>query len=347
MLNGMEAVAAPPTVDLSVSLGPITLQNPLMTASGTCGYGLEYAPYMDLNRLGAFTTKSITLQERLGNPPPRVIETASGMLNAIGLANVGIDRFLAEKVPELRSLRIPVFVNVAGHSPDEYIAVCRRLDELPEISGIELNVSCPNVADGLTFGTDARRLHDLVAAVRRVLRRCLLVVKLSPNVTDITATARAAVEAGADALSLINTFVGMAIDIERWRPKLANVTGGLSGPAVKPLALHLVSRVYREVARPAGVPLIGMGGVETWQDAVEFLLAGATAIALGTSLFVEPDAPIRIVKALPAYLARHNLGSVRDLIGRLDIAPTPQPAVAVGSPGCGKAGAESRGNLTK
>jgi dihydroorotate dehydrogenase (NAD+) catalytic subunit len=314
----MSASAEATGVDLSISLGKITLQNPLVTASGTCGYGKEYSPYVDLNRLGAFTTKSVTLHERPGNPPPRIVETACGMLNAIGLANVGIERFVAEKVPELRSFRIPVFVNVAGHSREEYLAVCRRIDEIPEVAGIELNVSCPNVADGLTFGTDAERLYDLVSAVRREVHRCLLVVKLSPNVTDITTTARAAVEAGAEALSLINTFVGMAIDIERWRPVLANTTGGLSGPAIKPLALHLVHRVYREVAGPAKIPLIGMGGIETWRDAVEFMLAGAAAVTVGTALFIDPTCPIRIIEALPAYLSRHGLRSARELVGRLN-----------------------------
>ncbi|MGB9623705.1 MAG: dihydroorotate dehydrogenase [Phycisphaerae bacterium] len=314
----MNATQTPAAVDLSVSLGRVTLQNPVMTASGTCGYGGEYSPYMDLNRLGAFTTKSVTMQERPGNPPPRIVETACGMLNAIGLANVGLERFIAEKVPELRTFRIPVFVNVAGHSREEYVAVCRRLDEVPEIAGLELNVSCPNVADGLTFGTDANRLYDLVGAVRREVQRCLLIVKLSPNVTDIIATARAAVDAGAEALSLVNTFVGMAIDIEQWRPVLANTTGGLSGPAIKPLALHLVHRVYREVAAPAKIPLIGMGGIETWQDAIEFMLAGATAISVGTSLFIDPTCPIRIIEALPAYLRRRSLRSARELVGRLN-----------------------------
>jgi len=322
MLNRMSRAATSAAVDLSVSLGRVVMQNPLLTASGTCGYGKEYAPYMDLNRLGAFTTKSITLEERLGNPPPRIVETSAGMLNAIGLANVGLQRFLNEKLPELRDFRIPIFVNVAGHSTEEYCKVCGRLDAADEITGIELNVSCPNVSDGLTFGTEPRRLHDLISAVRREVRRCLLIVKLSPNVTDITATARAAVEAGADVLSLINTFVGMAIDIDTWRPLLANTTGGLSGPAIKPLALNLVHRVYRDVAAPANIPVIGMGGIETWQDAVEFILAGAAAVALGTVLFIDPARPLKVVEGISDYLQRHNLYSVRDLIGKFN---TPYP----------------------
>ena len=323
MLNPMSRAATSAAVDLSVSLGRVVLQNPLVTASGTCGYGREYAPYLDLDRLGAFTTKSITLEERLGNPPPRIVETSAGMLNAIGLANVGLERFLSEKLPELRDFRIPVFVNVAGHSTDEYCAVCRRLDAAEEITGIELNVSCPNVADGLTFGTDPRRLHNLVSAVRREVHRCLLIVKLSPNVTDITATARAAVEAGADVLSLVNTFVGMAIDIDTWQPLLANMTGGLSGPAIKPLALNLVHRVYRDVAARARIPVIGMGGIETWQDAVEFMLAGATAVGLGTVLFIDPARPLKVAQGICDYLRRRGLFSVRELIGRFN---TPCPA---------------------
>jgi len=317
MLVVMQSVPTSAGVDLSVRLGKITLANPVMTASGTCGYGPEYAPYMDLNRLGAFVTKSITVDERPGNPPPRVVETPSGMLNAIGLANVGLERFVAEKVPQLRSLRIPIFVNVAGHRIEDYVAVCRRLDALAEIAGFELNVSCPNVADGLTFGTDPRRLGALVTAVRQEVKRGLLIVKLSPNVTDIRVTARAAIEGGADALSLVNTFVGMAVDIERRRPALANVTGGLSGPAIKPLALAMVHTVYRDVAGPAGVPLIGMGGIETWEDAVEYLLAGATAVSVGTALFIDPSCPVAIAEGISGYLVRHGLGSVSQIIGGL------------------------------
>jgi dihydroorotate dehydrogenase (NAD+) catalytic subunit len=317
MLAGMGRTTSTERVDLSVSLGRLTLRNPMVMASGTCGYGLEYAPYTDLSALGAFTTKSVTVEERPGNPPPRIVETACGLINAIGLANVGLERFVAEKVPDLPKLGCPVFVNVAGHSIDDYVTVCGRLDGLDAIAGLELNVSCPNVADGLTFGTDADRLGALVAAVRAAVRRCLLIVKLSPNVTDITATARAAIEAGADCLSLVNTFVGMAIDRETWRPVLANTTGGVSGPAIKPLALHLVHRVYVEVARPAGVPVIGMGGVQNWADAVDFHLAGATAVAVGSYLYVDPDAPRKIAAGVARYLADRELSSVQDLIGQL------------------------------
>jgi len=308
-------------VDLSVDLAGVRLANPVLTASGTSGYGLEMADFVDLRRLGAFTTKSVTVEERLGNPPPRIAETGAGMLNAIGLANVGLERFVTEKVPELASMGIPIFVNVAGHSIEDYVTVCRRLDPIESIAGLELNVGCPNVSDGLVFGTDPTRLHTLVSAVRREVRRCVLIVKLSPNVTDITATARAAVEAGADVISMVNTFVGMAIDIETWRPKLANNTGGLSGPAIKPMAVHLVHRVYRSVGGKGGVPILGMGGLSDWRDAVEFMLAGATAVAVGTALFADPTTPLVILDGLRSYCARRGLRRVSDLVGRVSLYP--------------------------
>jgi dihydroorotate dehydrogenase (NAD+) catalytic subunit len=313
----MPSAMPSPPVDLSVDLGPLHLANPVVTASGTCGYGLEYAPYMDLSRLGAFTTKSVTLHERKGNDAPRVAEVRQGMLNAIGLANVGLKRFIAEKVPELPEVGCPIFVNVAGWSIEDYVAVCEALDPLPEISALELNVSCPNVRDGLEFGTHADRLNELLVAVRPAVKRCALVVKLSPNVTDIVAMARTAVDAGADVLSMINTFCGMAIDIRSWKPKLANRVGGLSGPAIKPLAICQIDRVYRGVARDAGVPIIGMGGMETWEDAVEFLLVGATGLAVGTATFVDPAAPVAILEGLEAYLRDRRLSSVRELIGQV------------------------------
>ena len=254
----MDAPVKSSGLDLSVRLGKLTLTNPVVTLSGTCGYGDEYAPFMDLARLGAFTTKSVTVEERKGNPPPRIVETAGGMLNAIGLANVGLERFIAEKLPVLARLNVPAIVNVAGHSIDDYVTVCRRLDPIDTVRAIELNVSCPNVCDGLVFGTDPEALGDLVAAVRQVVRRPVLIVKLSPNVTSVTSTARAAIEAGADALSMINTFVGMAIDVEKRRPVLANLTGGLSGPAIKPLALNLVYRVHREIAGRARIHILAL-----------------------------------------------------------------------------------------
>jgi len=274
---------------------------------------------MDLSRLGAFVTKSITREERPGNEPARIVEARAGMLNAIGLANVGLDRFLAEKVPQLRKMPCPVIVNVAGHSYDDYGETCAAMDPLDCVAGVELNVSCPNVKDGLTFGTNPARLRELTALVKQALPHKPLMVKLSPNVEDITVTARAAVEGGAEVLTLVNTFTAMAVDIHRRRPRLANVTGGLSGPAIKPIALHMVSRVYRQVARSAGVPIVGMGGVQYWQDAVEFILAGASAVAIGTALFVDPATPNKICDGLAEYLRKEKVERVSDLVGGLEL----------------------------
>ena len=304
-------------VDLSVDLAGIKMANPIMTASGTSGNGPEHGKLVDLKQLGAFVTKAISPEPRKGNPPERIVETPAGMLNAIGLANIGLDRFVEEKVPYLRDIGIPVIVNVVGHSIEDFQVVCRRLDEIDCIAAVELNVSCPNVADGLEFGTDPTRLATLVSAVRSEVQRATLIVKLSPNVTDITVTARAAIEAGAEALSVINTICGMAINVDTFKPMLANRTGGLSGPAIKPIALFMVHRVYSQVARDAGIPIIGMGGISNWRDAVEFFLAGATALAVGTALFVDPRAPIHICEGLTEYLRRKEISSVRELIGRL------------------------------
>jgi len=248
----------------------------------------------------------------------------AGMLNAIGLANVGLDRFLNEKVPLLGMMPCPVVVNVAGHSFDDYTETCAAMDGLDCIAAVELNVSCPNVADGLTFGTHPGRLKELTREVKKALPHKPLMVKLSPNVEDITQTARAAVEGGADVLSLVNTFTAMAIDIHKRKPRLANVTGGLSGPAIKPIALHLVSRVYRTVAKAARVPIVGMGGVQYWQDAVEFILAGATAVAVGTALFVDPATPNKICQGLTTYLEKMKIDRLTDLIGALEL-PGDQP----------------------
>jgi dihydroorotate dehydrogenase (NAD+) catalytic subunit len=282
---------------------------------------------MDLSRLGGFVTKSITLEERTGNDPARIVEVRAGMLNAIGLANVGLKRFLAEKVPLLRKMPCPVVVNVAGHSFDDYAQTCAAMDSLDCVGAVELNVSCPNVKDGLTFGTHPGRLRELTAEVKKVLPHKPLIVKLSPNVEDITATARATVEGGADVLSLVNTFTAMAVDIYKRRPRLANVTGGLSGPAIKPIALHLVSRVYRTVAKSAGVPIIGMGGVQYWQDAVEFMLAGASAVAIGTALFVDPATPNKICDGLQQYMEKTKVARLSDLVGALEL-PGDQPKTA-------------------
>lgn len=304
-------------VDLSIEVAGIRMTNPVMTASGTCGYGPEFGELVNIRCLGAFVTKAISPEARKGNAPERIVETTGGMLNAIGLANIGLDRFVEEIVPYWRTVDIPVIVNVVGHSVEDYQAVCRRLDPIDCIAGLELNVSCPNVADGLEFGTDTQRLQRLVGAVRADVRRAKLIVKLSPNVTDIAEIAAAAVEAGTDALSVINTLRGMAINVDTFRPMLANRTGGLSGPAIKPVALHMVHHVYTQVACKAGIPIIGMGGIANWRDAVEFLLAGATAAAIGTALFVDPRTPLSICEGLTEYLRRRGCSSVRELIGQV------------------------------
>jgi dihydroorotate dehydrogenase (NAD+) catalytic subunit len=312
---------------LSTTLAGRSLANPTLTCSGTCGYAFEYGDFMDLSKLGAFVTKSITREERPGNEPARIVETRAGMLNAIGLANVGLDRFLAEKVPLLRKMPCPVIVNVAGHSFDDYAETCAAMDTLDCISAVELNVSCPNVKDGLTFGTHPGRLKELTATVKKALPHKPLIVKLSPNVEDITQTARAAIDGGADVLSLVNTFTAMAVDVWKRRPRLANVTGGLSGPAIKPIALHLVSRVYRTVAKAAKIPIIGMGGIQTWQDAIEFILAGSTAVAIGTALFADPATPNKICQGITEYLTKTKTERLSDLIGALQM-PCDQPATA-------------------
>jgi dihydroorotate dehydrogenase (NAD+) catalytic subunit len=305
---------------LATNLAGLTLRNPVLTASGTCGYGPEYADLLDYRHLGGFTTKSVTREVRPGNEPPRLAEVGPGLLNSIGLANTGLEGFVAEKLPYIETMPTTVLVNVAGHSLADYLTVAERLDAFPSIAGLELNVSCPNVSDGLMFGTNAKMLHELVAAVRRVVRRAKLVVKLSPNVTDITEFARAAIDGGAEILSLINTYVGLSIDTRTWRPVLGNTTGGLSGPAIKPLAVYAVHRVYRHVAQAAGVPLIGMGGIQSTADAVEFFLAGASAVAVGTALFVDPALPVKIAAGLSGYLDERGLGHVSELVGQVKLA---------------------------
>ncbi len=298
--------------DLSVEVAGIRMQNPVMTASGTFGYGKEFASYLDLDRLGALVVKTITLRARGGNPPPRVVETPAGMLNAIGLQNVGLEVFLQENLPYLRQFAPPLIVNIAGGTIEEFAELASRLSKVEGIAGIELNVSCPNVADGLVFGTDAPLLSSLVSRVRKATHLPLL-VKLSPNVTDIVLMARSAEEAGADALSLINTLLGMAINIETRRPKLANVTGGLSGPAIKPVALRMVY----QVAKAVRIPIIGMGGIMSAEDALEFIIAGARAIAIGTANFVDPASCLQVIEGLESHLIEHRIPRLRDLTGTL------------------------------
>lgn len=302
-----------------VEFGGLKPANPVFLASGTCGYADELSEFTDLRRLGGLITKSITAKPRKGNATPRIVETDSGMLNAIGLANIGLERFAEEKLPVLREMGIPVFVNVAGETIDEYVTVTERLAGEGAIAGFELNISCPNVEQGgITFGTDAGVVKEITEAVKGACGGKMLMVKLTPNVTDISVTARAAVEAGADALSLVNTFTAMVVDIEERRCVLANRTGGLSGPAIRPIAVYMVNRVYREVAKDAGVPVMGLGGIMTASDAIEFIIAGASAVGVGTASFIEPDCGVRIVEGIEKYCLRHEISNIKDLIGSLE-----------------------------
>jgi dihydroorotate dehydrogenase (NAD+) catalytic subunit len=303
--------------DISVDFAGIRLANPVMTASGTCGYVDELADFIDVNTLGGLITKSITLKPRKGNAPPRIVETDAGMLNAIGLANIGVERFIAEKIPLIEKLEVPVFVNLAGQEISDYVATAERLAGTC-VAGVELNISCPNVkAGGITFGTDPSQVEKITAAVKKAIGKKPLIVKLTPSVTDIAVTARAAVEGGADALSLVNTFTAMVIDIETRRPKLANRTGGLSGPAIRPIAVYLVNRVYNEVAKKAGVPILGLGGIMTAADAMEFIIAGATAVAIGTASFIEPTDSADVIEGIRHYCRIHKIDRLSDLIGSL------------------------------
>ena len=300
--------------DMSVEIAGIKLRNPVMTASGTFGYGQEFADYVDLERIGAFVTKGLSLKPRAGNPTPRIVETPGGMLNAIGLQNVGIDAFIQKKVPFLRSVNTPAIANFFGNTIDEYAELAGRLDAIPEIAGLEVNISCPNVKQGgIVFGTDPQCAFDVVSACRELTVKPLI-VKLSPNVTDVVAMARACADAGADALSLINTLTGMAIDLNRRRPVLANITGGFSGPAIKPVALRMVW----QVARAVDLPVIGIGGIMTATDALEFILAGATAVQVGTASFINPRASQEIADGMEAWLMEKGVESVRSLIGALE-----------------------------
>lgn len=302
-------------VDLSVRIGDLQLNNPVMMASGTCGYGEEYAEVVDLNQLGAVITKAITLKPRPGNPPPRIAETSAGMLNSIGLANVGVKKFVEDKLPFLQSLKTKVIVNVAGSSVEEYEEVVKKLEEVPGIHGYEINVSCPNVkAEGMAFGVNERLTFAITQRVRKNTSRTVI-IKLTPNVTDITAIARAAEHAGADAVSLINTLVGMAVDIETHKPKLGTVTGGLSGPAIKPVAL---AKVY-EVANAVGIPVIGVGGIVTYEDALEFIMVGAAALQVGTANFLDPRSGVKIIQGLEDYCSERGIAKISQLIGCLQV----------------------------
>ena len=299
---------------LAVEIGSLKLKNPVMTALGTFGYGEEYSEFLDLNMLGAVVVKGISLKPMEGNPPPRICETPCGMLNAIGLQNIGLKRFLKEKLPFLRQFDTKIIVNILGNTIQEYVRLSKELDDAG-VDAIELNVSCPNVKKGgIIFGTDKRALSRLVSKVKQSAGKSVLITKLSPNVSDITEFAKAAEESGSDALSLINTLRGMAIDIETRRPKLANITGGLSGPAIKPIALRMVW----EASQSVRIPVIGIGGIINAQDAIEFMLAGATAIQVGTGNFINPMATIEIIHGIRSYSEGKNIDNIRDIIGSVD-----------------------------
>ena len=305
--------------DISVDFAGVRLANPVFTASGTCGYGDELADFVDVNQLGGFITKSITLKARKGNATPRIVETNSGMLNAIGLANIGLDKFIEEKLPILEQFTTAVFVNVAGETIKEYVAVTERLAGEKAVAGIELNISCPNVAKGgISFGTDPQQVTEITSAVKKAAGEKVLMVKLSPAVTDISVTARAAVDSGADALSLINTFPAMAIDIGSRKAVLANKTGGLSGPAIKPVAVYLVNKVYNEVAGRSGIPILGLGGIRNASDAIEFIIAGASAVAVGTANLVEPGCALKIIEGIREYCKRKEATNIKELTGSLE-----------------------------
>ncbi|KAF0119840.1 MAG: dihydroorotate dehydrogenase (fumarate) [bacterium] len=302
-------------LDLSVNIGGIQLKNPVMTASGTFGYGEEYAPYVGLDKLGAIVVKGISLKPRTGNPLPRIVETTGGMLNSIGLENIGADRFIEEKLPYLIDSGATIIANIFGSSIEEYGDVANKLDDIHGISGLEINISCPNVKEGgMIFGTDPHMAFEVVNFVRQSTK-LPLIVKLSPNVTDIAEIARSVQDAGADAISLINTIRGMAINIETKTPKLANITGGLSGPAIKPIALRMVW----EVARVTEIPVIGIGGIMNSDDALEFIIAGASAIQVGTANFVNPKATVDILSGIEKYMRDHRIGDIKSLIGTLRI----------------------------
>lgn len=299
---------------MNVNLAGIAMRNPVMTASGTFGYGEEFSQYCNLESIGAFVTKGLSLKPRAGNPTPRIVETPGGMLNAIGLQNVGIDAFIAKKVPFISSVNTPAIANYFGNTVDEYVEMTRRLNEIPEVAGLEINISCPNVKQGgIVFGTDPACAASVVSACRAATKKPLI-VKLSPNVTDIVAMAKACQDAGADVLSLINTLTGMAIDLNRRRPVLANITGGFSGPAIKPIALRMVW----QVAKAVKLPIIGIGGIMNSNDALEFILAGATAVQIGTASFINPGAAQTIAQGMEEWMVANKVLDIKELIGALE-----------------------------
>ena len=305
-------------MDLSVQIGPLTLRNPLIAASGCFGYGVEYADMVDLASLGGVAVKGLFLAEREGHPAPRIVETPAGMLNAIGLQGVGVHRFMDEKLPELRERRATVIVNICGTTLDEYVELARILSDAEGVAALELNISCPNVKEGgITFGCSLNGTFDVVSAVRKVTR-LPVIPKLTPNVTDVASFARAAEDAGADAVSLVNTFLAMVIDVETRRPKLSNIVGGLSGPAIRPIAVRMVYEC-RQVVK---IPIIGMGGIADARDAIEFMIAGASAVQVGTANFVDPFIWPKLLDGIRGYMERHQMARVADLVGTLQTGPS-------------------------
>ncbi len=308
------------SVNLQVNVGGLLMKNPVTVASGTFGYGAEYADYFDVSQLGAVTVKSLSLEPRAGNPPPRIVETPAGMLNAIGLQNVGLDTYLKEKLPYLREQKCVIIANIYGNGPDEYAVLARRLEDAGGADAIEMNLSCPNVHDpqNACGGGLVAQHPDQVARYTEAVKqatRLPVFVKLSPNVTDIVAPARAAEEAGADAVALINTLIGMAIDPETQRPLLSNIVGGLSGPAIRPVAVKMVW----DAARALRIPVLGMGGIACTEDAIQFLLAGARAVAVGCASFRRPDAAINIVRGMEAYCRKHKIDDINTLVGAVKV----------------------------
>lgn len=306
--------------DLAVNLAGIELRNPIIAAAGTCGYIEEIADVLDPAVLGAIVTKSITREPREGNPPWRLVEVERGMLNAVGLANVGLDRFLTDKLPAAETIDTVVIGSIAANSVTDYVAVAAAFDDAGRLPAVELNVSCPNTDDGLQFGEHPHALRSLLTEVRAALTQTKLIVKLSPNVGDICAMAEAAIDGGADALTLINTVKAMAIDVDRRSPRLSRGAGGLSGPAIHPIAVRMVHEVYQAVARDASAPIIGLGGVMTWRDAAEFVLAGATAVGMGTAFFIDPRSPVKVRRGLEAWVERQGCKSIAELVGQVDTA---------------------------
>ena len=301
-------------MDLSVRIGALTLKNPLIAASGCFGYGVEYADVVELSSLGAIVSKGLFLKEREGHPAPRIVETPAGMLNAIGLQGIGVHRFIDEKLPELRARGATVIVNVCGTTLDEYVEVSRILSEAEGVAALELNISCPNIKEGgIQFGCSLTGTFDVVSAVRKVTT-LPVIPKLTPNVTDVASFARAAEEAGADAVSLVNTFLAMVVDVETRRPKISNVVGGLSGPAIRPIAVRMVYECRQTVK----IPILGMGGIAEARDALEFIIAGANAVQVGTANFVDPFIWTKLIDGIGDYLKRHDVARVADLVGTVD-----------------------------